>query len=87
MAETQTLESTRHTNHVETCKFWLRTLVKNFNTSAVQSWDIAKSKKLQETPLKAQLGTQNDFGHVPAPIESYARSMKLKRSGFSGTNR
>jgi hypothetical protein len=38
--------------------------VKNVNTSAVQSWDIAKSKKLQETPLKAQLGTQNDFGHV-----------------------
>lgn len=42
--------------------------MKNVNTSAVQSWDIAKSKKLQETPLKAQLSTQNDFGHVPAPI-------------------
>jgi hypothetical protein len=44
--------------------------VKNANTSAVQSWDLAKSKKLQETPLKAQLGTQNDFGHVPTLIES-----------------
>jgi hypothetical protein len=44
--------------------------VKNANSSAVQSWDLAKSKKLQETPLKAQLGTQNDFGHVPTLIES-----------------
>jgi hypothetical protein len=35
----------RHTNHVDTCIFWLRTLVKNVN---LESWDVAKYKNLQE---------------------------------------
>jgi hypothetical protein len=45
----------------------------------------ARSKKLQEKPLEVQSHSQDVFGHMPLPKESWFRDMKSWKESWPGT--